>query len=144
MTTVAWDGRMMAADKLANYGNTPNECTKILKTKEGLLIGASGDLDNTLPFKQWVLDGRDPDKKPTLYDAFSGMVIELNGSITYYTHRLVASTISMKHWVLGSGGDYALGAMAAGKSAKEAVEIAIRLDVNSGIGVDVLFREGGE
>lgn len=145
MTTVAYDGRMLASDKMANYGSTAIECTKIFKTVEGLLVGASGELDNTLPFKEWVLGGRDPKSRPTLTDAFSGIVIELNGAITYYTFRLVPSTITRKQWALGSGSDYALGAMAAGKNAEQAICIATELDTNTGMGVDVLiYKNGGE
>lgn len=139
MTTVAWDGTTLAGDRQASYGNTPVQCTKVIKTDTGLLVGASGDLDNTLRFYQWVRDGR-PNTKPELYDAFSGVVIELDNSITYYSHRLIPNNIALSCWALGSGADYALGAMAAGAKAKKAVKIACDLDVNSGLGIDEVRR----
>lgn len=49
--------------------------------------------------------------------------------------------MDMPFWAAGSGADYAMGAMAAGKDAKEAVEIACRFDINCGLGVDVLMAE---
>jgi hypothetical protein len=39
---------------------------------------------------------------------------------------------------VGSGADFAIGAMARGASAREAIDIAATYDTNTGLGVDVL------
>lgn len=41
-------------------------------------------------------------------------------------------------WSIGSGGDFAHGAMAAGCSALEAVKIASCLDIRTGLGFDCI------
>lgn len=44
--------------------------------------------------------------------------------------------LGQSKWAIGSGADYALGAMYAGLSAAEAVMIASKLDTGTGLGVD--------
>jgi hypothetical protein len=46
--------------------------------------------------------------------------------------------MSEKKVAYGSGGDLALGAMAAGATAKQAVAIACRFDPNTGQGIDAV------
>jgi len=46
--------------------------------------------------------------------------------------------IGCRPWAIGSGADYALGAMAAGKDARAAVLIAASLDTSTGDGVTTL------
>lgn len=45
-------------------------------------------------------------------------------------------------YVFGSGRDFALGALAMGASAYEAVKAAITFDITCGIGVDTLTLDG--
>lgn len=45
---------------------------------------------------------------------------------------------TLPRWAVGSGADLAIGAMACGKTAREAVRIACRYDFKSGLGVDVV------
>lgn len=44
--------------------------------------------------------------------------------------------IDVRRWAMGSGADYALGAMACGASAQEAVKVASGLDTGTGMGID--------
>lgn len=55
-----------------------------------------------------------------------------DGSIYLYDKNCVGIKWTGNYFALGSGGNFALGAVLAGKTAKEAVEIAKKLDINSG------------
>jgi ATP-dependent protease HslVU (ClpYQ) peptidase subunit len=47
----------------------------------------------------------------------------------------------MDKWAIGSGADYAMGAMAVGADAKRAVEVTSDLYCRCGLGVDVLHHD---
>lgn len=136
MTTVAWDGRMMAADKQLTLGGTPMPITKIFRIGNEV-IGCCGSVQEAMLFIEWYRGNQDPKEKPKLEEGFSAMVIK-DGRCLRFEHLLMPYEIDMPCWACGSGADYALGAMCAGKDAREAVEIACRLDVNSGMGIDVI------
>ncbi len=138
MTTIAWDSKILAADKRVCWGTTPCETVKIFRRADGALYGASGEKKNTTRFLRWCADGCNEDVKPTLDESFSGILIE-NGQCFQFDKDLIKYHINKPFWAIGSGTDYALGAMAAGKDAIQAVEIAITLDVHSGNGVDWLY-----
>jgi ATP-dependent protease HslVU (ClpYQ) peptidase subunit len=140
MTTVAWDGRTMAADRQLTLGGTALPLKKIFQCGNDF-IGCCGSVQESMLFLSWYKDGRDPASKPKLDDGFSAMVIQA-GECMRYENLLMPYLINMPFWASGSGADYALGAMAAGKSAQEAVEIAIRFDTSSGLGIDVLETGG--
>ena len=125
MTTVAFDGTTLAADSQINgsyveYGN------KIEKVGN-ITIACAGTVSEIALFKRWCRD-RTKDK-PTLTD-FSCLEIR-SGKVYYYDENLEPLTPSIPV-AIGSGSDFAMGAMLAGATAKEAVKIACKLDSNSG------------
>jgi len=137
MTTVAWDGKLLAGDRLCCFGGTPVVTTKVFALN-GVLIGTAGLKVDGILFREWVEKGRPADKKPVVGDNFTGLLVEASGELIYYDGpKLVPVPMPAgQRWSLGSGCDFALGAMAAGASAIQAVEIACVLDVNTGLGVD--------
>lgn len=140
MTTLAYDGRTLAGDRQLTLGGTPMPATKIFRLNTEL-IGLCGSVQESLMFLEWFRNGKDPEAKPKLTEGFSALVITPD-RIMRYEDGLMPWPVDLPFWAAGSGADYALGAMAAGKNAAEAVEIAIRFDINSGIGVDALTFEG--
>lgn len=133
MTTVAWDGETLAADKMTvNYG-MPRSCTKIRKIHGHLVFGC-GKHSTVMKFFDWFEMGRGvfpecpdtslyvitPDKRILVYEA----------EIPYEVEELF--------FACGSGRDFAVAAMHLGKNAVEAVEIAALFDINTGRGVDTL------
>jgi len=138
LTTIAWDGLTLAGDRMCSFGATPVPTTKVFSVK-GVLFGTAGLKKDGILFREWIERyDRAPSRKPSLNENFSGMLIESSGELTYYGGPdLVPIPMPSGHkWSLGSGCDYALGAMEAGASAREAVEIASKLDINTGLGVD--------
>jgi ATP-dependent protease HslVU (ClpYQ) peptidase subunit len=66
------------------------------------------------------------------------LVIRENGKIHKYERTPYPLKYQDKQFAIGSGRDFALAAMACGKTASEAVEVASMFDSNCGNGVDTL------
>jgi ATP-dependent protease HslVU (ClpYQ) peptidase subunit len=138
MTTIAWDGRTLAADKQSTWGGTPTRTRKIFRAKHPdgrvMIYGCAGLTHECQAYTRWI-DGEI--EKPDFTD-ISILSIDQKGRIWYANQSMLWARIITKRWAIGSGCDYALGAMAAGKSAADAIRIASKLDVNIGLGVDTL------
>lgn len=138
MTVVCWDGKTLAADRQGTYGGTPLPVRKAWRVKDSagraFLYGAAGLAADAYAYGQWLRGKR---TQPVFKDLCVLMVDEKR-RIWYCDDRLQWEPINSKFWACGSGVDYALGAMAAGKSAREAVLIASRLCNTCGLGVDVV------
>jgi len=134
MTVIAWDGKTLAADKQATFGGTPVPFTKLFRSGAEM-IGCSGSVSESLQFVEWYRKGEPADSKPAVEDGFAALVVQ-NGKLYRYEKQLVALPMDVTIWGAGSGADYAIGAMAAGCSAVEAVEIACRFDIHCGLGID--------
>lgn len=141
MTTVAWDGKTLAADKLATSSGMRITVTKLFRAR-GCLVAAAGDLDRINESVAWFAAGADPKNMPPYArdnnDYVGMLVIEKDGSILKYERSAVPFKIESPFMAIGSGRDYAMAAMHLGKSASEAVAVAIALDCNSGNGIDTM------
>jgi ATP-dependent protease HslVU (ClpYQ) peptidase subunit len=138
MTTIAWDGMTLAGDRQATWGGTPTLTTKVFKVKIGkkkYLVGAAGNTGDCQAFVDFVKGGFKGEPK---YQEFTGIAIDQSGCMRVYSENPNPCVLNPKFWAIGSGGDYALGAMAHGATAAEAVLIATELDVNTGLGVDTV------
>lgn len=137
MTTIAWDGQYLAGDRKRTIRNTPMEATKIFRTTDRCLYGTSGGSAECEAFRAWQCGSGE---KPSL-TYFIAICVKPDRSVWEMEENGLWLRISRKQWAIGSGADYALGAMAAGATAREAVEIASRLDSGTGMGVDILGLE---
>lgn len=145
MTIIVWDGRMLAADKQVTTSGLRRKVTKIFKIRDHL-VGFSGDFDLAQSLKYWFQSGADIEKYPTFQsdsDKFVGMlVITPDREILKYErspHPIYMT--ENKTYALGSGRDFAIGAMAMGANAVEAVSIASIFDSGCGMGIDCLTLE---
>lgn len=142
MTCIAWDGRVLAADKRANVAGYAATVTKIMRTPAGELIGASGDFDTGRALMAWYCDGADaatyPDNREGEYCRAYLMVITREGKVHKYEREPIALPFEDRFAATGSGRDYALAVMHLGHSARKAVEVACALDVGCGNGIDIL------
>jgi 20S proteasome alpha/beta subunit len=142
MTCIAWDGKTLAADKRAT-GGTLTRVTKIFRTKDGRLMGASGDGSYARELMAWAEAGEVPAAWPASADKSEAelMVIGLDGEIRIYYHRPFALKPEDGRFAMGSGGAYAMTAMHLGYGAARAVEVASELTDSCGDGVDTLALE---
>jgi len=141
MSTVAWDGKILAADKRATIGSLHRTTMKIHRVGSSLVgyVGAGAQSREVLA---WACGGfkksafpesqRDVEKSTTL------LVIRPGGMIHVYEHTPHAVIYEDKQFAIGSGRDFALAAMRLGKSAREAVLLAAEFDPGTGNGVDTL------
>jgi hypothetical protein len=150
MTTIATDGVTIAADGRTALGSQVVDDAehKIVVDRQRRIIFALSGAGAVLPrIMDWHRAGAPPESAPKPADAeitWSLIVIE-NGpvwpKITLYTSKCAfPSVVSTRCFAIGSGGDYAIGAMCAGKTPEEAVRIVIenKLDVWTGGEVQVV------
>ena len=103
---------------------------KVIKTKEGILVGAAGRSSSIQTVLDWW---RDEEEKPPFValetPEVNIIVVMPDGEVLHYEgdHK---HPMQIKHefFAIGSGSDVALGAMEMGASAQEAVKIAIKWD----------------
>lgn len=150
MTCIAWRAGVMACDSMWTYGDTHvASLIKISRLSSGALLGQAGDNDCRATIE--LFDKiKDPKKFPSKVelastkDDFMGLLALPNGrGVWVISICPVDSTgwpsdsenADMGIWpatsmggyaAVGSGSDYALSAMDAGATARQAVEVACR------------------
>lgn len=131
MTTIATDGKVMAADRLVTgNGIAHGEMTKIHRAENGDVIGCCGSAFKLLDFVDWYnSDQKQPFNGES--DDFEALVLTASGEVRCYDHtgRYIIETLPAAS---GSGSAVALGAMDAGAGPIQAVSIACGRDVYSG------------
>lgn len=144
MSVIAWDGHTLAADKQASFGTLIRTTTKIFRCSNALLAYA-GEAAFGEEVKAWWERGADPDKFPVSCrdkDDWAGlMVFRRAAPIARYERTPYPVWFEDKQFAIGSGRDFAIAAMYLGKTAREAVEVAIALDSGCGVGIDTLTLE---
>lgn len=129
MTTIATDGKSMAGDSRITARNEwVGDTIKIHKAKDGRIFGCCGASADRVLFGAHI---NGENAEPKLSDDFSALVLNADGTVDYYYDKLVPIRY-LTPMAIGSGGDFALGAMLAGKSPAEAVGIAALRDLSTG------------
>jgi ATP-dependent protease HslVU (ClpYQ) peptidase subunit len=139
VTTIAWDGRTLAADKLATSpSGVASTVTKIRRLKNGTLLAWHGPCESGLMVADWYERGADAKDWPECQKDNNAtlIVVQPNGKVFEYESLPVAQAIEDIFMAWGSGRLAALGAMMMGADATKAVKAACVFDVYSGGGVD--------
>ena len=135
MSTICWDGKTLAADRMC-CASFKARTTKVWRLANGALFGGAGVMEHVLVARAWLEEGGD---KPENLDDFCGILVE-SGKSYRLEGRLIRERIVERYHAVGSGSPFAITAMHLGKTAREAVLIAARFDPRTGGGVDVLER----
>ena len=143
MTTIAYRAGMMAADTLCIAGGRRRIAKKLYRAG-GMIIGISGNYQDGLTFVRWCKDGCDMSKLPEFIhyggkdDApdFNAMVLSAEGCVQW-TEHFQPMPILDEFYAMGSGAMAATAAMVMGSSAQEAVELAMKIDANTGGDIEV-------
>ena len=146
MTTIAYRNGVMAADTLANDGTLKVCCNskKILHVFTRFsLIGCAGYVSETEAFAEWLEGGMQPGEKPKVSENFDTIEVALPtaadpGVVHHWDDHLTPYRLDAEFYALGNGGHFAMGAMAAGCSAEEAVKLAIEHTIHSGGEVQIM------
>jgi hypothetical protein len=157
MTIIVWRGGIMACDSCwASNGTQTVSMVKIVRLSSGALLGSAGDNDSRAMYE--LLDKiRDPRKLPSRMELastkldYEGLLALPRGGVWLIASGRMneagypdidsvydegpdlgvwpASTMG-GYAACGSGGDYALSAMDAGATARQAVEIACKRNIH--------------
>lgn len=103
---------------------------KIYKTDE-YIVAFAGSLDNGIQYKD-ILNGELKIKDANIGKDFSALVWYSDGRVEEIYDTLYPIPVTWKYSALGTGAPFAMAAMLCGKTAREAVEIAKKLDCQTG------------
>ena len=140
MTTIAYRDGVLAADTRVSTGGIMDcEIIKIARNSDGDLAGASGDAGFSAEFLRWFLGGEKqntpvPKKENNPYE---GLIFRSSGEINVFDEGGVCQ-VTAPYYASGSGVCIALGAMAYGADAEQAVRMAMKHDVSTGGEITVL------
>lgn len=134
MTTIAFREGVLAADTLVSGGGVRlGYVTKVRKLGSVLAAGA-GTMSFVQGFLDWFAAGMEGDP-PETGGEFEGLIIHDGRVVTWNDGW---DSLAAPFYAIGSGKYQALGAMAAGATAEEAVRAAILTDCYSGGPIDIL------
>lgn len=143
MSVIAFDGKMMAADRQMTSGESKYTTTKIFK-EGNLIMGFTGTMPTGIALMDWVKNGCQD--KFDFNEEYASDILFFNTGTKelWLSNGMTPFRIQDDLFSMGSGADIALAAMKLGKTAKEAVELANEINVFCGMGVDVIYINGEE
>ena len=133
----------MAADTLVVGNDIRRGRTSKLKRTEERLIGTAGGVGCAAALTRWIADGELNENKPQFpsdQGAIS-IVAYRDGRVAIITEKCVPQFCEAEFFACGSGNEIALGAMAMGATAEEAVRVAARLDVATEEPIEIIRFE---
>jgi hypothetical protein len=142
MTTIAWDGRSIAADSQITYegdasGTRKHKCaTKLFRKTvvvdgdaEEVIMAVQGEASAANLFVKWF-DGTD--KEPPEIFAYNPpdftCLVWFKHGLYEYDAYCVGEQVTEPFYAIGSGSKAALGAMHMGANALKAVQVAAEVD----------------
>lgn len=147
MTTIAWDGECLAADRCSWSGGTRRQVRKTFKitAPDGrrFLVAFAGGQDYSIRILRWM---RGEDGRPNPLDYVGAdqihnqcaLVVDERRRIWQLGNSLIYTQMRERVYAFGGGQDFAWGALEAGATARQAVQIAIKRSDYAGFGVDVV------
>lgn len=129
MTTIAFKDGVLAADSRCT-GHHIHKIKKIYRAGNAL-IGICGRVTSALLFVDWYAKRETPPPKLQDDDDFEAFVLTPKG-LFYWDNKLREVPMGKAFAAIGTGGDFAMGAMAMGADAVEAVKVAKTLDPYTG------------
>lgn len=137
MTTIAYRDGVLAADRLITSGTLRcGEMRKIATNEAGWLCGCAGPITASAIVLAWIeagAEGEPPEAKEA-----DAIIVSPDGAVHFWTGYGPLTRAHGDFFAVGSGERIAVGAMAAGASAIDAVRIAIAHDTATGGPVDYL------
>lgn len=145
MTTIAFANGVLAADTQSTSGDLRGGYDVKIAKHGSVLAASAGVTALCQRFMDWFRAGMKGEPPAMKMDEFTAW-----GTL-FYADDCIASLneagwerFSAPLWTNGTGGEIALGAMAAGKTPEEAVRIASRFDKSTGGEITVLRRHEPE
>lgn len=140
MTTIAYRRGVLAADSLTTSNGLRDSLAQKIHRVGPLLIGGAGVSALCIRFVEWVQAGMKGNSPWHGEDGGNSFIVMPDDTILVFGAN-GPWKVETDFYALGSGEQLALGAMAFGASAEQAVECAIRFDVFSGGPIRTLRRQ---
>lgn len=138
MTTIVYRDGILAADSRVSYGSTimPGTIKKVQRLSNGALYGFSGSVEVGEIMRRRVSRASDEmtpleDEVDLKGEAFEALIIQPDGGVLCFENRTWME-FKCPYIAMGSGKDFAYGALALGASAKQAIKVAAGLDPGTG------------
>jgi ATP-dependent protease HslVU (ClpYQ) peptidase subunit len=140
VTTIAWDGETLAADTLLTWGAARDGRMAKIEKRGPVLAAVSGGVAASQRFLDWFRAGMqgDPPMMPDGDHTTFGWLIFDRWLITW--GPLGWERTPQEKSAMGTGANFAVGAMAMGADARRAVEVAMEHDTKTGGDIMVLRR----
>lgn len=135
MTTIAASLTQMSADTFSHTQVSSYSVTKIVRVGT-TLVGCAGPGDWCNRFIEWRTKGGKP-PKVSKTESVEALVLDKTGLYLFH-NTCVPDRIRLAYFAIGSGRQYALGALAADLGTERAVEIACQFDPYSKAPIDTL------
>jgi len=136
MTTIAYRSGLLAADTLISYTSITNGSREKIAKCGGFTVALAGPAWLRRPLEAWCAGGCPEDDVPQVLldhgNDFSALIIDNTTGDLFEFDNGYLLPIFADYTAIGSGALLALGAMAHGASAEEAVEAASKHDKNTG------------
>ena len=138
MTTIAFRAGVIAADTMISYTTITNGFRNKIAKCGDYSVALAGAAYLKIELEAWVAAGADKDNVPKILlaeeDKFSALIMDECG-ILYDFSKGYLMPVDAEYHAIGSGAHLAIGAMANGASAIEAVRCACLHDKASGGGI---------
>lgn len=148
MTTLAWDGKILAADtkvtaevngNLYKVGNTSK-----ISIINGQAVAACGNCDDIERFEEWLTNGAKPEHFPKKLSSFGALILSEDGICQFFSEG-VGKGLKPKYTPLAmgtqTGEHYVQGLMSTGMNAHDAVEKACDYCCHTGLPVYSITKE---
>ena len=142
MSVIAWDSKTLAIDRLAVDCDLGSISSKYKLLADGRLLAWVGGHSSGRFLANWYEKGADPAEWPSFQNGGEEgarlIIVHPDGRCQEYANSPapMVNDVFDKFRAWGSGRDYAMGAMAMGATATEAVTVASRFCITCGGGVD--------
>ncbi|WVS23948.1 hypothetical protein QkW1_25 [Ralstonia phage QkW1] len=143
MTTIAWDGKTLAADRCSWSGGTRRAVRKVFKVKapdgRRFLVAFCGNGEFAHAVLAWMRGEADkPDCRDFGVDPeiACGVVVDERSRVWLLGARLIYQRMRERIFANGAGQEFAWGALEAGATAKQAIMIAAKRSDYAALGVD--------
>lgn len=143
MTTIAWKSGHMAADTQMTIGNCSMQTEKVYGIPGLGVIGIAGAGSIMSRVLEWWANGCEGEapkltEEERNRDLTCGALLATSTGVFILEDGIYPNVVKQDYVAIGSGSDFAMAAMAMGKSAEEAIREAMRHDIYTGGNVDVI------
>ncbi|MEO5349570.1 MAG: hypothetical protein H7836_07990 [Magnetococcus sp. YQC-3] len=142
MTTIAFDGKILAADRMLTANNISYSGTKIHyfnRNEKNYFFCFAGSVETGMVLLDWIRNGENPetfpDKQKNEETWCKNLLIE-DGKVYYFEMSPVRILLENKKIAIGSGLDVALYILRTGGNAIKAIKEASKIDIYTGEGIN--------